>query len=107
MASRRPRSRARRRETERAGRALARDLERLAALEPGGAPERPVSVGSPAQIEVIAAHRPCPLCRGTLHVAEHAATSHAGVRLRVVRARCTRCGVQRSIWFTLATTGPH
>ena len=107
MASRRPRSRARRREIERAGRALARDLERIAALEPGGAPERPVPVGSPAQIEVIAARRSCPLCGGTLHVAEHAATSHGGVRLRVVRVRCTGCGVPRSIWFRLAPTGPH
>jgi hypothetical protein len=86
---------------------LVRDLERLARVAPGGSPERPVDVEAPTLVEPIARARPCPLCDGGMHVEDHAAEVHAGVRLRVARVRCVRCGVPRAVYFRLAGTLPH
>jgi len=80
---------------------LVRDLERLARLEPGGAPDRPLDVESPSQVEVMAAGRPCPLCKGTLRLEEHAAATVGTRCLRVAHLRCTGCRVQRSLYFRL------
>jgi hypothetical protein len=95
---RRSARRARAREHEK----LVRDLERLAQLEPGGAAERPLVIDSPAEVEVIAAARPCPLCKGGLRVEEHAAETVDGVRLRIARVACVQCGVRRAFYFRLA-----
>jgi hypothetical protein len=77
------------------------DLERLARLQPGGAPDRPVEIESAAQVEPIATRTPCPLCEATLALREHAQETVDGERLRVARLDCTSCGVPRSIWFRL------
>jgi hypothetical protein len=95
------RARRERRERERAHAKLVRDRERLAQLRPGGAAERPQTVDSPAQVDVIAGGTPCPLCDGPLRVVEHGAQTVDGVRLRVARVACTRCGVDRALWFRL------
>jgi hypothetical protein len=95
------RDRGARRTRERARRELVRDLERLATLAPGGTPERPLEVASPAQVEPAAAAMPCPLCQGPLHLEEHAAETHAGRRVRVARVRCATCGVRRAVYFAL------
>jgi hypothetical protein len=42
-----------------------------------------------------------------LHVAEHAAETVDGVRLRVARVACTTCGSRRAIWFRLAEPALH
>ena len=84
-----------------------RDQERLARLQPGGTPARPLSVGSPAQVDVIATATPCPLCGGTLRLLEHAAETLAGVRLRVAHLACTRCRVARAFYFRLAERVLH
>lgn len=107
MTKRKPSPRGLRRERARAHERLVRDLERLARLAPGGAPERPRSIDSPAQVEVIAAATPCPLCEGALRLDQHASATHDGVRLRVARVACTTCGVRRELWFRLADAGPH
>jgi hypothetical protein len=86
---------------------LARDQERLARLQPGGTPERPVSIESPAQVDVIASATPCPLCRGTLRLVEHAAETVAGVRLRVARLVCTGCRTPRALYFRLVEQMLH
>jgi len=80
---------------------LVRDRERLARLQPGGAPERPLAVDSQPQVDVIAAATPCPLCDATLRLVEHAATTVAGVRLRIAHVACTRCGAARALYFRL------
>jgi hypothetical protein len=80
---------------------LVRDQERLFRLGPGGAPERPIPVESPAQIDVIAHSTSCPLCGGMLARGEHTAERVAGVMLRVARLACTRCRAPRAIWFRL------
>jgi hypothetical protein len=107
MAPRGPRSRADRRARTRTHGKLARDLDRLARLAPGGAPDRPLPIASPAQVEVIAGARPCPLCDGALRVEDHAAETVGGVRLRIARVVCTACGVRRSVYFTLAGHALH
>jgi hypothetical protein len=89
--------RARAREQEK----LVRDLERLARLEPGGSPERPLVIDTPAVVEVRAEAKPCPLCGGSLKLKEHAAENIDGARLRVARVACTMCGVKREIYFRL------
>ena len=91
-----------RRARARAQTKLVRDQERLARLQPGGEPGRPLTVDSPAQIEIIAAASPCPLCGGTLRLDEHAAETAGTVRLRVARLTCTACRTPRDIWFRLA-----
>lgn len=98
------RSRAVRREEERAQAKLARDVEKLAELAPGGAPARPLEIATPAEVEVLARSTPCPVCRGELRVLEHTAEVLAGARLRVARCACARCGRERPIYFRLAST---
>jgi hypothetical protein len=78
-----------------------RDLDRLARLAPGGAPDRPLEVDTPPLVDVIAAATPCPLCAGSFRLDEHAAETIDGVRLRVARVTCTSCGIDREIYFRL------
>ncbi|MCC6847048.1 MAG: hypothetical protein IT294_01005 [Deltaproteobacteria bacterium] len=92
---------------ERARRAHVRDLERLARLAPGGAPDRPLAIDTPPLVDVMAEGTPCPLCGGGLRLVEHAAETIAGARLRVARVTCTRCGIGRAIYFRLRETALH
>lgn len=87
-----------------AARQHVRDLERLAGLATGGAPERPIDVDTPPLVDVMAEAMPCPLCGASLRLVEHAAETIGGVRLRVARVRCTACGVGRAIYFRLRET---
>jgi len=80
---------------------LVRDLERLARLAPGGSPERAIALESPAQVEVSAAARPCPLCGGPLRVDAHTASTSGGLRRRVAHVACTACGIRRALYFVL------
>lgn len=97
-----PRStRPERRARARAQAKLVDDLERLARLQPGGAPDRPIEIESPAQVEVIAERTPCPRCEAMLTLREHALETVEGDVLRVARLACTSCGVPRDVWFRL------
>jgi hypothetical protein len=78
-----------------------RDLERLAELAPGGAPDRPIEIETPPLVEVTVATMACPLCRGTLRLDEHAAETIDGDRLRVAYLTCTSCGIPREVYFRL------
>jgi hypothetical protein len=102
MGKRKPSPRSVRRTLGRARKDLLTDLERLARLDPGGAPDRPLAVEAPSQVEPIAATRPCPLCAGALRLENHAAETHDGYRLRVAHLRCTSCGVARALYFRLS-----
>jgi hypothetical protein len=104
MGKRKPSPRAERRTRARAYAGLARDVERLARLAPGGAPDRPIPVEAPTQVEPIAAATPCPHCDGPLTMGNHAAETHGGVRLRVAHVRCASCGVARALYFRLVTS---
>jgi len=78
---------------------MVRDLERLAALAPGGSAERAREIESPAQVDVIATATRCPVCDGPLLLEEHAAAP--GGR-RTAHVRCTACGRRRALHFRLA-----
>jgi hypothetical protein len=101
------RSRRERRAQARERAELVRDLEKLARLEPGGGPDRPLVVESPAQVEVMATSRPCPLCQGALRLVEHAAETIDRARLRIARLTCTACGVPRARYFRLDERALH
>ncbi len=88
-------------------RRLVRERERLAELEPGGSPERPMEVPSPAVVELRAGAIPCIQCEGALGIEEHAVREVGSELLRLVRARCRTCGTPRELWFRIARSGPN
>src|ERR1041385_2059963 len=96
------RARTARREAARGFVKLGRDRERLFALEPGGAVDRPSDVETPSVVEVRARAAACPLCDGEHEVLEHSAVTTEHGALREARLRCRRCGSTRSLWFRLA-----
>jgi hypothetical protein len=102
MAARKLSARASRREQARALERLATQREKLARLEPGGAPERPVVVESASQVEVHARSLQCLRCDGSYRVDQHLAETLGGERLRVVRLVCLACGARRSVYFRIA-----
>src|SRR6478672_5038746 len=92
------RARTERREAAREAEKLARARMKLALLEAGGAPERPIVVASASVVEPHATSLPCPACGvGGVRLDEHAAEEG----LRVTRVRCARCGTRREIWFRI------
>jgi hypothetical protein len=103
------RARTERRERERAAVKLAETRRKLAALEAGGAPSRPIEVTSASTVEIHATSMPCVGCEATgTQLEEHAAvtvTVDGEPRpLRVARVRCPRCGVKRELYFRIGTT---
>jgi hypothetical protein len=97
------RARGERRERERAMARLVRDKQKLAALEPGGSPERPIEVVSSSVIPVRARAQRCPLCDGSLRLDEESAES---ATLRAAHVTCTQCGVARRLWFVIRPVLP-
>lgn len=98
------RKRTERREQERAAEKLAEARTKLARLEPGGAPDRPIEVTSASVIEVHATSLPCLACEAQgARVDAHDAITHDGRSLRHVRLRCARCGTRRDLYFRIGT----
>ncbi len=93
--------RGKRRAAQRAAVALAKDRVRLAELEPGGAPERPISVVSAAVIETRTRDTPCAVCEAGLDLQEHEAFTVDGVSLRRTRSVCKQCHATRMLWFRI------
>lgn len=102
MARRKLTARGLRRARDRAEAGLHRDIERLSGLEPGGRPDRPIEVVSPAQVDVRAAQMLCPHCQEPPRLLEHRAEVFAGERLRVVALRCGVCARERRVFFRIA-----
>lgn len=103
------RERTERREAERTAVKLAEARMKLAALEAGGSPARPIEVTSASIVEPHAAGLGCAACGGNTRVEEHSAVTLPDANgtprpLRVAHVRCTRCGVERDIYFRLGTT---
>lgn len=107
MAGRKLRARAVRRRLGREEERLADERERLAASEPGGAPERPLDVDSPPQVDVIAERTRCPRCSESMRLDRHDAAVVDGARLRVAHVVCTVCGHARRLYFRLAAAQLH
>jgi len=97
------RARTERREAAREAAKVARARMRLAELEEGGAPGRPIEVASASVVEPHTSSLPCASCGAIgVRVEEHAAEQG----LRVARVRCARCGTRRAIWFRIWTALP-
>jgi hypothetical protein len=103
MGRKRP-ERTERRRAERAARELVRDRERLAALSPGGAAERPIAVPSSAVIEIRVGAMPCPQCEGRYRIRDHRS---AGGGVRELDVVCERCHVGRVLWFKIVADEPN
>lgn len=101
-----PRARTERRERERALAKLAKDREKLARLEAGGSPARPIELVSASQVEVHARALGCARCGAEPRVEEHTAHVIEGQRLRLARLSCPACGARRDVWFRLVPALP-
>ena len=101
------RARTERRKMERDVVKLARTRIKLAALEPGGAAERPIEVTSASVVEVHASSLPCVACGASgVRIEEHVAVTIDQRPLRIARTVCPRCGVRRDVYFRIAPTLP-
>jgi hypothetical protein len=106
------RARTERREAERAAVKLVQARMKLASIELGGAPDRPIEAMSASTVELRAASLPCLGCDAeSTRVDEHAAvtvpdSSGTPRYLRVVRVHCPRCGVRRDVYFRITTALP-
>ncbi len=100
--------RAERRAALRDSEKLARQRERLAALEPGGGPARPIEVPSASLVESRALASPCLRCGAAeARLEGHEAASAGGLIVRTLRTRCGRCGAPRTLYFRVVTAGPN
>ncbi|RYE89565.1 MAG: hypothetical protein EOO75_11600 [Myxococcales bacterium] len=102
--TKKPSDRTVRRATERAADKLAKNRERLAALEPGGSSDHPLEVSSSSLVEVRAKAMTCLRCAGALRLDDHAALNLGERRLRRVRLACVACGARREVFFKVGTT---
>jgi hypothetical protein len=106
MTTKKP-SRAERRQAARDAVKLARARTKLAAMEAGGAPDRPIDVPTASLVEPHAASLRCAACGEAVRVIEHAAVTTADARrLRVAHVQCAQCGVARAIYFRIGTALP-
>src|SRR3954447_1891626 len=107
MSSKKRTPRAERRAGERSQRKLVRERQRLASLEVGGTPDRPIDVSSSSVIEVRARSLRCPLCDGPFRLDDQTAHLHGHKSLRAVHVTCSQCGVARQLWFHITSPLPN
>lgn len=93
--------RAQRRAESRRDAKVVRDRERLAALEPGGSPSRPIEVVTAALVEPKARSMPCAVCGEAVRVADHTAETVNGVALRLAHVACPSCDHARVVYFAV------
>ena len=86
---------------------MVRERERLATLEPGGTPERPIEVVTAALVEPRARSMPCPVCNAPVRVADHTARTVNGVPLRLAHVDCPMCGHARIVYFVIREPQPN
>jgi hypothetical protein len=96
------RARTEKREAARAADKLALQREKIARLEPGGAPDRPNDVTTASVIEPHARALECLRCgEAGSRIEAHEAREIDGRRLRIVRVECPRCAAKRTIYFRI------
>jgi len=81
-----------------------RDREKLAAMSPGGAREKPIEVDSAAVVEPRVRALACPQCDGPYKLVEHRSVESG---IRAVDVRCTTCTMPRTLWFRLVSSDPN
>lgn len=95
------RARTVRREADRGAKKDRTTLERVYALEKGGAPDRPIEVSTAALVEPDAKGRACPYCGGEARVDDHQVEEHGGRRLRVASLICKLCHSPFKRWYAI------
>jgi hypothetical protein len=85
------RARTARREADRGAKKDRGLIDRLQALERGGAPDRPIELVSASEVEPDAMSRACPYCGGEPRLVEHTVSEHGGRRIRVAALQCKIC----------------
>lgn len=95
-------------------RALSRERDKLfearaklALLEAGGTPKRPIEVRSASVIESRAESEPCLRCGAAVRCEEHTTESTPSGLLRVVRLHCPACGAERHLYFRIVASTLH
>jgi hypothetical protein len=84
-----------------AQRSAVKDAKRrlkLAMLEEGGSPERPIRVSSASVVEPHVESMPCVVCGQKVRIDAHDARDQNGIVLRSVHVKCTQCGVARTVY---------
>jgi hypothetical protein len=99
-----PRARTELRERARQNEKLFVARSKLALLEPGGSPERPLAVSSASVVESRAESEPCLRCDGRVRCDEHTTLATDRGLLRVVHLRCPACGATRTMYLQIAST---
>ena len=94
---------AERRAAQRAREKIADASEKLAKLEAGGSPERPIDLETASLVEPHARSMPCVRCGNEVRVALHEAKTLGERRLRVVETKCTHCGAIRVLYMRITT----
>jgi hypothetical protein len=100
-------TRAARRQDDRDTQKRMRDRARLATLEKGGAPERPIQVSSASEVEIAARSAPCIQCGAIVHIDEHVAKTIGAERLRIAHVSCPVCGTKRAIYYRIGLPLPN
>jgi len=100
-------ARAARRQSDRDVQKFMRDRTRLAALEKGGAPDRPIQVTSASEVEISARSIPCIQCEGIVRVDEHLAETIGSDRLRLAHVSCPACGTKRTLYYRIGLPLPN
>jgi ribosomal protein S27AE len=101
MAKKQLSNNAQRRAAARAAEKLAVQREKLATLELGGSPARPIEVSSASLVDVRAKSELCLRCGGSCRLAEHTAETIDSRRLRVATVECAQCGARRAVYFRI------
>ncbi len=86
---------------------LAEARVKLAALEVGGSPERPLEVASASLVEPRALQHTCLACEGPLELVDHRVRHEASGLVREVVAQCKRCTKRRTLWLRVAPPQLH
>jgi len=93
--------RAERRALQREQQKLAEARAKLARLEAGGSPTRPLPVASASVVESRAEAEACLSCGAAVRAVDHRAATIEGRRLRVVETACSHCAAKRVWYFRL------
>jgi hypothetical protein len=91
-------------ELERTRKKLYEGRLKLAALDQGGSPERPLDVSSASVVESRAEAEPCLRCGLPMKTAEHTTASGPNGLLRLVRLSCRSCGADRTMYLRIVSS---
>lgn len=80
---------------------------KLALLEPGGTPARPLELSSASVVEARAEAEPCLRCDRATRCVEHTTLSTPHGLLRVARVRCPGCGSERLLYLRILPSRLH